>query len=67
MVQHVDVALTGVLGPSGPGRKEYVGPGSFNSYANLEIRDAQILRGALPEPSDHAYVEGPWPNNVASR
>jgi hypothetical protein len=64
MISNLDVVLIGVLGPSSAGRKAYAFPDTYDSYANLEVRDTQLLQGALPKPSERIYVEVPWPNNI---
>lgn len=65
MVGTVEVVLFGTLGPSGAGRKEYLAQGIYSSYANLEVRDVEVIKGTLPEPSQYAYAEVSWPINVA--
>lgn len=64
MVSSIEFVMVGVLGSSGPGRKAYSTPGAYDSYANLELRNLEVLKGTLKKPSDKAYVEVPWPNNV---
>jgi hypothetical protein len=64
MVSSVEVAIVGVLGPAGVGRKAYQRP-SFDTYANLELRDVQVLRGSLEKPGENAYLEVHWPINLA--
>lgn len=64
MVRSIELVIVGALGSTSPGRKAYAGPGSYDSYANLELRDVQVIKGTLPDPSQNAYVEVPWPNNI---
>ena len=64
MVASVPVVVVGVLGTPGPGRRLYAGPGTFDSYANLQIRGVEVLKGTLPQPMEPVHAELPWPNNV---
>lgn len=64
MVSSIELVLVGVLGPPGPGRKLYAGPGIFDSYANLQVREVEVLKGSLGDPSEHVHPEVPWPNNL---
>lgn len=64
MIEGLSVGFVGVLGSPVPGRKSFAVPDTYDSYANLELHDVQVFKGAMPEASDKAYVEIPWPNNV---
>jgi len=64
MVSLAKVVLVGVLGPTTVGRQSDIGMGLVRRYVNFEVRDVQVWKGPLPQPSQSAYVESSWPINL---